>query len=223
MEAKRSKRPVALCESRDKQKERVARMREAATLSELPPTNVLRIAARDLTRIGSAAHCRDVNDPAALDDKAVFLANNNFQWYTTFKLSPIAFDPAAQYTLRIRLRAAETGKPGEIVQIGVYDYAAKKSAGVLSLKNGKLHKGYAWYDVLTWHPKPVQEIYIAPGWFDRNKQSESSAHEGIWIDAIEFVTKTNCVCGGGNVNPRSNRRNQEHNVSFASSDHNGLW
>ena len=187
-EAARAGRPVRICEGGKKDAAHVEKLRAAAAIGMLAPTNRVRIAAGMLSRSGPANACRDVDDPSAEGGRAVFLANDNYQWYTTFPLSQVAFEPGARYTLRVRLRADVTGRPGEVVLIGVHDYSAKKGRGSLSLNAGKLKDGYAWYDVLTWEPDSRnQTVYIAPGRFDRKSSPTSPAHNGVWLDSFEIL------------------------------------
>ena len=188
-EANRAGRPVRQCEGDKKDARRREELRMIAAGAELPPTNVLHLAAGHLSRSGPPDACRDVDDAAAEGGKAVLLANDNYQWYTTFALAPVAFEPGATYTLRVRLRAAATGAVGEIVKIGVYDHAAKKECGGLSIRASTLKDGYAWYDVLDWKPKARQMVYIAPGWFDKKRFGTSPAHAGVWLDALELVRR----------------------------------
>ena len=187
-EAARAGRPVRICEGNKNDAARVENLRAAAAIDELAPTNRIRIAAGKLSRSGPAGACRDVDDAAAEGGRAVFLANDNHQWYTTFRLASVAFEPGVKYKLRVRLRADVTGKPGEVVLIGVYDHLTKKECGSLSLNAKRLKDGYAWYDVLTWVPDSRnQMVYIAPGRFDKKSMDVSPAHDGVWLDSIEIV------------------------------------
>ena len=131
-----------------------------------------------------------VDDPAASGGKALWLNNDNYQWYTQYHLDDVAFAPGEEYVLSVRLRAKPTGEPGEVVRIGVHDSGNAKGGGVRSFRAKDIKEGYADYEVLTWTPASGQMLYIAPGHFDVAKQAVSTAHEGIWIDGFRLTRKS---------------------------------
>ena len=187
-EAERAGRTMSLCESGDKH---AARWRVVTDALE---GKVKRIGDGEsvwqeedaLAFSGSKAAGHVVEDVAASGGKALWLGNDNYQWYTTYHLDEVAFAAGTDYVLSVRLRAAPTGKPGEVVQIGVYDPSDAKGGGVLSLRAKDIRAGYADYDVLTWKPSAGQMIYVAPGHFDKKTQGRSAAHEGVWIDGFRL-------------------------------------
>jgi len=135
-------------------------------------------------RMGPKGATAIVEDPHASGGKALKLANDNSQWYTTYSLDDVSFAPGVKYVLSVRLRADVTGRPGEVVRVGVHDYANRKGVGQRSFSAKDLVAGYADYDILTWEPASNQGLYIAAGAFDAKKQGHSDAHKGVWIDGF---------------------------------------
>jgi len=189
--AKRAGRPITLCESRDKHAQRwraVTNALDAAVACVGDGVSAWQEETA-LTYAGAKASGKVVDDSAASGGKALWLANDNYQWYTTYPMSEVAVDPDQDYVLSVRLRAKPTGKPGEVVRVGVHDYGRGKGVGCRSFKAADLKDGYAEYDVLTWRPNDSQTLYVAPGLFDKKKQGRSAAHEGVWIDGFRLRRK----------------------------------
>ena len=46
---------------------------------------------------------------------------------------------------------------------------------------------YRWYDICEWEPQKGQQIYVAPGVFEKTKFAANPAFDALWIDQVEFV------------------------------------
>ena len=185
-EAADAGRPVLLCESKETDRKMKAKIAAAADGTFVTVGDGSRAWQEEgaFKRMGPKGATQLRDDAAASGGKAMWLANDNYNWYLTYLFDEVAFAPDEAYTLSVRLRADVTGKPGEVVQVGIYDYAKDKSVGVLSLSAKDLKDGYAEYDVKTWRPAPGQGLYIAAGHFDKKKSGVSPAHTGVWIDGF---------------------------------------
>ena len=60
---------------------------------------------------------------------------------------------------------------------------ARKNCGCIFVKAQNVKDGWQWYDVLTWKPEEGQYFWFGPGRFTG---TESSAHSGVFVDAIEI-------------------------------------
>ena len=129
-----------------------------------------------------------VDDPAAGNGRAVRLdSRDNGGWHTTLPMADVAFDKGVKYRLRIRARAEKTGAGGKGFGSSVYDGTKKKGLRHSYFNLDNMADGYAWYDILDWTPEKTQNVWIAPGQFDRKTHKRNMGHDGIFIDCIELV------------------------------------
>ncbi len=140
-----------------------------------------------------------VDDPLALNGKAIRLPNTHYRWCVTLRMSEVAYDPSAMYSLRVRVRVEKGKTDGQVFSVGVYDEAGGKSCGERELGNADVGTEYAWYDVLTWKPADSQYLWFAPGWFERGEDSwESTAYDAVYLDCVEITRHSGALIGIGN-------------------------
>ena len=134
-----------------------------------------------------------VADAKAEKGKSIELSFKHYEWSANFPMRSVAYDPGVDYLVRVRLRAdvRKAAPPAaEVFWAGAYDPVQKRGLGKgLSLKAKDVKDGWAWYDVCTFRPTDDSYVWIGPGRFDKGKCTESPAHRGVWVDAVEIVRK----------------------------------
>ena len=77
------------------------------------------------------------------------------------------------------------GGNGEAFWAGVYDGVRRRGCGTFSKKVEEVSQGYQWYEVMTgWRPQQGQYFWAGAGRFKGD--GESSAHRGVYVDALEI-------------------------------------
>ena len=144
------------------------------------------IYAEDLMQTDGGAKARIVDDGDALGGKAVWLAATGFDWLVRFPANAIACDPGEEYRLRLRVKVdRKPGGNGEAFWAGVYDGVRRRGCGTFSKKVEEVSQGYQWYEVMTgWRPQQGQYFWAGAGRFKGD--GESSAHRGVYVDALEI-------------------------------------
>ena len=108
----------------------------------------------------------------------------HYGWTLRLDTRNIAYDPGVKYHLRVRVKVdKKKGGSGEAFWAGVWDDVRRKNCGSISVKAQNVSDGWQWYDVITWKPESGQHFWFGPGRF---KGTESQAHDGIYIDALEI-------------------------------------
>ena len=157
-----------------------------------------------------------VDDPLALNGKAIRLPNTHYRWCVTLRMSEVAYDPNAVYSLRVRVRVEKGQTDGQVFSVGVYDEAGDRSCGERELDNSDVGSEYAWYDVLTWKPTDSQYLWFAPGWFERGEGSwESTAYDAVYLDCVEITRHSGAligICNNGIITPRKENPSHENTV-----------
>ena len=123
---------------------------------------------------------------AADDGRALWLANDNWEWLSQFDLNRVSFDADCDYCVRIRVRVALKGGQGEAFSFGIYDGDRQKTTVRRSVPAAQVADGYAWYELPRCRLADNQLLWFAPGGFDGAKFKGSPVHAGIWIDKLEI-------------------------------------
>ena len=125
-----------------------------------------------------------VKDKSAMFGSALMLNPSHYGWTARLDTKRIAYDPGAKYRVRVHVKVdKKPGGKGEAFWTGVWDNVRRKNCGSISVKAQNVKDGWQWYDVLTWKPEEGQYFWLGPGRFTG---TESSAHSGVFVDAIEI-------------------------------------
>jgi len=127
-----------------------------------------------------------VDDPKALDGKALKLFNTHFEWCSSLAMRKVEFEPGTKYQVRARVRVEKLRDGGEAFWAGVYDPVEKKGLGGIQPRTDAVKDAeYAWYDVCTWTPREDGKEYfwIGPGRFGKDGKSSIKA---VYLDKIEL-------------------------------------
>ena len=106
---------------------------------------------------------------AADDRRALWLANDNWEWFSQFDLNRVSFDADCDYRIRMRARVALKGGQGEAFSFGIYDSDRKKTTVQRSVSAAQVADGYAWYELPRCRLADNQLLWFAPGGFDGAK------------------------------------------------------
>lgn len=139
----------------------------------------------ELTLHGPGVNGTFVDDPLALNGRAIRLGNDHHLWCVVLRLREVAYDPGVTYRLRARVRVEKGTEDGQVFSCGVYDDATRRSCGAREPRLSETGEGYAWYDVLEWKPSDLQYVWFAPGWFTGT--GPSKAHQAVYLDCLELT------------------------------------
>ena len=185
-----AKRPVALCESWTASASRRRQIASDAKHGQVigdGKTAIVEESAFTLHAGRGVAEFR--KDQQADDGAALWLTNNNWEWYAQLDLNRVAADADKDYCIRIRVRVELAGGAGEAFSFGIYDTNTKKNTACRSIADSQVKQGYAWYELPICRLSDDQLLWFAAGHFDGAKTRTSPVHNGIWIDKLEIRRK----------------------------------
>lgn len=129
---------------------------------------------------------RFVRDKTSMFGTAMMLKPTHHNWTARLDTSRIAYDPGVEYRIRIHVKVDKKPGGGEAFWAGVWDGVRRRNCGSISVKAVDVKDGWRWYDVVSWKPESGQYFWFAPGRFDVKTMRESSAHNGVYIGALEI-------------------------------------
>ena len=160
----------------------------------------------DVFNIWSGFGAKAVDEPKASGGRAIRLPNGYAgNWILYMPMGTFGYDAGERYRLRLRVRVdRKDGSPlGPMFEAGI------ERAGVKArFDTAADSEDYRWYDIGEWTPAKGQQIYVAPGTFDKSKSAANPAFEALWIDQVEFekvrgvsaTTSRNCTLDGSGAN-----------------------
>ena len=151
------------------------------------------VAEEDLfTLYGGAKDREIVDDPLALDGKAVRISPNVRNWVVQLNCSDMRTDPGSTYRLKVRARPGDHAKDAEGVafRAGVNMRGAGSSSG-RSMSRRFMRKdapggAYRWYDVGEFEPADGKYVWVS-----------SEGPDGLNVDSIAICKELQVLDGKG--------------------------
>ena len=175
---------IRLCSSSGRQDRILSRWRLAAERQKPVVRDFVEDSAFALQGVGSWTD--RVDDPDALDGKAVKAYNVRPGWSTSMQMDAVAFGEGIPYrmSVRVKLDRHVPGRDGTAFTAGIYDYEKKAHLASVGVRASKMSEKFAWYDVgVVKDVPPAAQFFFAAGHRDKDGQP----HAGdVLIDRIRF-------------------------------------
>ncbi|MBQ2632668.1 MAG: DUF4838 domain-containing protein [Kiritimatiellae bacterium] len=142
---------------------------------------------KNFERTGFASSHVDVDDPEAIDGRAVRISNEFVECFTYLSLNRVAFRPGRKYRVTIRCKASLTGGDGVVFEPRIFDHSTRKFMARIRLGRKKIGAKYADIEVAEFVPGRDQSLDFAGGWWDKSKSAVNPAHDGIFVDRVTIT------------------------------------
>lgn len=151
---------------------------------EMPQSSCATVEAEDVFNIWAGFGTACKRDPKASGGMAIAIPNAySGNWILYMPMGSIAFDSDATYAMRVRARVdrMRDAAVGQMFECGI-------SGANVSRKfiTSATSDEYSWYEIGKWNPSLEQQVYIAPGCFEKAKYPTNPAFETLWVDQIEI-------------------------------------
>ena len=128
-----------------------------------------------------------VRDSEAMGGKALKFLPSHGSWADRIDMSSIGYDAGERYRIRVHAKVEKKeGGRGNVFWAGVYDACKRTDCGKAEYDVSCVSDDYRWYDILEWKPAINQYFWMGAAPFDNRKYSESPAHNGVFVDAVEI-------------------------------------
>jgi hexosaminidase len=137
-----------------------------------------------LSLLGPGRYGAFVEDPAALDGRAIQIPGTHYEWCVMVMLNRIAFEPGARYRLRVRVRRDAAAQAGPVLTAGIFNPQTWSLRAIAHKNTSDIGATYDWHEICSFVPESAAYFWLAPEQIDRARGK--SAFTALWLDAIAF-------------------------------------